>query len=371
MVRRVRFGLFLSIALCTVVGAGADENPAAWRNYVRGDREYELKRSFAGKQGTTWLLIGTRAMGKLGGDAQELELRRVDAQGAIGEPIAIAGRSSLDPVATLVGESVVVAVSTSSGVEITWIGEQSRAVQARKTIPATSRDLLATAVVPLTEGALLLVGRSGSDPWMAKLSAGLDVLWNHVLADAPAAVLEDAVGLKDGSFVVTGADVEGEKASIWVASFDKEAKPRAQTTFPGLQSRITADGNGFVVIHDRQEGNWDIWARGFSSALEPRWERRIATGGDLPPSFEVRNAPGGGWLTTFGSEQKVNVIAGRADAIEWSHSEPALSQTWESVWNVGSPVVSNGQVVFPYTLLSVNESGEQRQIVGVTKLKVD
>ena len=205
---------------------------------------------------------------------------------------------------------------------------------------------------------------------MAKLDARMAEVWNRVIEDVPAIVIEDGIGRKDGSFALCGTGLDGNETHLWLASFNKDGDLKSQETLKGLTSRIAVSGSGYVVIHDRREDNLDIWVRGFSAAFSQQFERRIAAGQE-DTSFELRKSTGDGWLAAFGAGRRPMLTAGRDDAILWTHTEPAFSKTWESLWNVGTPLVSGKSVIFPYTLLSVDDKGDQRQIIAVAKVAIE
>lgn len=81
------------------------------------------------------------------------------------------------------------------------------------------------------------------------------------------------------------------------------------------------------------------------------------------PTFGITAGSEGTWVAAFDKQGRAHFAAGRGGEITWQRAAPQLSATWERVWNVGRPVITGSTAVFPYTLSSVNEQGELRQIV--------
>ena len=347
------------------------QDAAIWRVHLRGERDYVLKQSLPGSDGAVWLLVGSRPKGKLGDRKQEFELRRVDASGTLSEPMAIPRMPDSvvdDPLCVALGGSVITVLTTRNGIDVSRFNEKTQSLQGHSSIVAPEPHVFVGAVFPLASGELLIVGRSGTRPWMARINTKLDVVWNQVIDGLPKGFVEGGVANADGSFTLSGVQVVGRSTNLWVASFDKDGKLKTQVALDGMRAHIVSDDNGYVLLHDERDGGWDLWARGFSSELAQRWQRRIATGAKLPPSFALASGPESGWVASFGSERKPVLMVARGDEIAWTHTEPALSETWERIWNVGTPIVIGDSVVFPYTVLTVDAGGEQRQMVTIAKL---
>ena len=150
--KRSRLAVMFGLAIAAFANAGF-AGSATWRVYLHGEKEYELRQAFTGSSGSTWLLIGTRAKGRLGGP-QDLELRRVDAAGRFSDAVPVPGRSETTPVGAAWGDTAVIALSTAKGVEVARFGEKSSSPQSRKTIHAPDEDALASSIVVLSDGGI-------------------------------------------------------------------------------------------------------------------------------------------------------------------------------------------------------------------------
>src|SRR5437763_1774427 len=78
-----RIVLALLAALVAVACGAQTEKPvrAVWRAAIENQLEYEVTKSFAAADGTTWMLINVRPKGNFSGPQRQIEIRGVDKSG--------------------------------------------------------------------------------------------------------------------------------------------------------------------------------------------------------------------------------------------------------------------------------------------------
>jgi len=348
---------------------------AAPTEVVRGEREFEITEAIGTSPQNAWVVIASRRKGNFGGPEQTLELRKLDSKGTLRtapalQP-ALAEAQTGETVFALAGEAVVAAAAKRNVVTLTRI-DAARGNAARNTIQTPGRNAHVSAIVPIQGADLLLLGRGGRYAWIARVGNDLQAQWTKSIQEFPAAFTSDAVVLPDGSFVACGGAIVDGRKSVWAATFDANGAVKEQIATAGTDARIAIDpAGGYVLLHDAEEGGtYDVWLRGLSPTLAVRWSRRLSTGSKMNPSMELAKNAGDVWVAAFESEARVSIAAGRGNDVTWTHTPSALSKTWEALWSIARPIVSGSTVILPYTVVTVDERGEQRQVGRVDTLSM-
>jgi len=226
-------------------------------------------------------------------------------------------------------------------------------------------------VLEATDGDLLLLGRSGSDGWIAGINDSGKTLWEQRLGAKGVAVILDGYPSDGGSFAVLGSYESTPSApATWIGRFNSHGELQSEIRLIGSANGIasSADGTTIIIGERASPQGKDIWARLLTAGLE---DKRVITvlskvKGVFP--FKSTCFAGGGWFVV-GSDGEylpwVGYISREGD-LRWTETrrfEPRL------VPIVGrSDVLSDGADIFAlFTLAMLNEKGEQRQTVRVVQ----
>lgn len=159
-----------------------------------------------------------------------------------------------------------------------------------------------TALVPISDGGVLAVGSTTSsegdvtsnhglrDIWVVRLNGSGEIQWQKTFGGAGDDFANAALGLTDGSFVITGyvisndGDVIGNHGAedVWVLKIDGAGKLLWQKTFGGSfrdvgnDIALTLDG-GFVVAGETSSSDGDV---GGSRTSKDYWVIRMDASGN-------------------------------------------------------------------------------------------
>lgn len=116
----------------------------------------------------------------------------------------------------------------------------------REILLGTADDDAFTAAAVCPDGSVWLVGNSGAQVWLVRLSSMLDVLWErrvqyHQLPTRAAA----AALLPGGEFFVVGGIEELDRQHLWVAGFGSEGQPVMEKIYPASQAE---SGTGIIAL---------------------------------------------------------------------------------------------------------------------------
>jgi hypothetical protein len=365
----------------TAAAPRTDRKPV-WRTTLGGERVHELQRSFVAADGTVWMLVGAKPAVGAPTTETETQLAAVDAGGReiarynLDASLPVKNIIRFDDVAVLASGNVAVFVTTGTGelYAVTLDPKSGRAIsQMRLSTPGP--DFFINNIIAAEDGRLLVTGRAGAFPWLMKLEKDLAIRWTTVLDDEPVTVVYDAEVAPDGTISAVGGVWADARDQLWLALLTNEGQVVTRQTFDGHQARIARAANGSLAVIFDTPGTdgWDVQVHGFSPALAEEWSSTFRTGHSLPSAtFDVAARPAGGWVVTTTRKDKQLVVTELRDdgSTASTYSQSLESPTFERLWNLGDIATINGDVVVPYTLMTVDEQQHMRQLVRVAKLPV-
>lgn len=374
----------LAFAMAVPAAFGATDKPlhTLWQAAVEDNSEFEAKSSVIAPDGTVWMLVNAREKGRFAGPDRQIELRGVDRTGkqvasvdvSFSLDTTVKEASLTEPYDIAVdknGAIVVFAGNHKGELHAVGFDPKSEHVLFDRKLTTIDGDFFINRVVPAA-GAFFIVGRQYDRGLALKVSADFSLIWKKNFENEPPTIITDAAVDADGSFIlggtVTGA---GGRVSMWLGAFTAEGSMVASTVVPGREARLGTDGAGhYAVLHDvRGSSAWQIWLAGFGADLKPRWTVQLADGLEMPPTFSLARS-GGNWFAAVPTSPSLVTIAEVREGGEIANRSfpPPANSKYERVWNVNSLSLSGGDLVLPYTVVTVNGKGEMRQSISVVRL---
>ncbi len=380
MINRLTILALLCAAGLTAAAQPKMTRQPLWKTAVASEREHELRRSYETSTGPVWMLVNAKPQGKFTPNEATTELIGLDANG---EELA---RINLD--ALFSGKDVMrfddLAVLADGNVAI-FATSAANALFAYTIVPAENRIVSAMSlggprithfvsdVVPAEDGRFLVVGRADARGWLMKLDANLTIRWDRTFEDEPLTVFHDAAVLPDGSIVAVGAQLlETSQTNLWVGELTSEGQITARKVFAGREASIGVAPHGLAVVYDvKSATGWDVFVRGYAPGLHEEWTTPLITNLRMPREYRIAAGARGEWVVAGPKENRLWVgTYGANGALLSGWTAPLENELWERLWNVGDLMVRGSDLLFPYTLHTLDEEKRQVQRVRVTKLSL-
>lgn len=380
MIKRLTILAILCAAGLTAAAQPERNRPPVWKTAVASERDHELRRSYETSTGPVWMLVGSKPQEQLPTNETRTELIGLDANG---EELA---RIDLDTLFS--GKDVIrfedLAVLADGNVAI-FVTSSANALFAYTVVPAQNRIASAMSlggprvahfvsdVVPAEDGRFLVVGRADARGWLMKLEASLAIRWDRTFEDEPLTVFHDAAVLPDGSIVAVGAQLlETSQTNLWVGELSTEGQVAARKVFAGREASIAVAPHGLAVVYDvKSATGWDVFLRGYVPGLDEEWTTPILTNLRMPREYRIAAGTRGEWVVAGPKENRlwVGTYGSNGEPLSgWS--APLENELWERLWNVGDLMVRGSNLLFPYTLHTLDEEKRQVKRVRVTKLSL-
>lgn len=365
-----------------------------WEKHFADDHlEYEYKMASLSGSNEIWLVVGTRPKGKLGG-LQSLFLWKIDK--TTGKKISefngkIFAKNKKDKkdkkdkdktgditytkihALTVMqdGDIFLVLEYSDHHVSLIKISKKDGTPLFVKQIEESNHSMMITKIIPVKDHHYLFIGRNAGMPLLMKLDNSGNIIWKKTVVDADISLFMDGLSFENGGYALLGSQLSSpEKTNVWIGKFDADGNLLGEIEFPGRFGSIAGDeAGGLVVVSDqRDSGGWDILVRKFDMKLEQSWEVKILSEVNTLAPFRISGLPDGSFILTGTNESMLWVSRIKATGeIIWDHIHRDRSAQWEKLWNFDL-ASSDSEIIIPYTMLTVDSKGEQRQVVKIIKL---
>ncbi len=152
-------------------------------------------------------------------------------------------------------------------------------------IPLTG-DIAVSKMFETSDGRFLLLGRSGTNAFVAKLTFDGQVIWHRKLGQGKTSFLIDGIQTSGGGAILVGNSgdfksfrLDGPSA-VWLWAIDAAGRTTQETNFPGRFGSITGSAQHWFVAYDRDGSlsREDLRLRALDMDLKPRWDVSVASG---------------------------------------------------------------------------------------------
>jgi hypothetical protein len=184
-----------------------------------------------------------------------------------------------------------------------------------------------------SDGGYVVVGHTGGDIWILKLSSAGDIEWQKTYGGVNSDSASSIQQTNDGGCIIAGSTFSfGAEGDIWILKLSSAGDIEWQKTYGGVNSdsasfiQQTSDGEYIVVGHteslEEEQLNRDIWILKISSGGDILWQKAYGGSKDEEANSFQQTSDGGyitaGSTSSFGAEGDIWILKLSSDGdIEW------------------------------------------------------
>ena len=352
--------------------------PPTWRSILKSSSEELECFDAAESNGGLWLLIGSRDKGHLGG-SQRYRLTELNALGERArdynlDSLAVEGAGSqrlnrVYGMTTLSNGQLALVGEVGPGQPVLGLVDSRKIAHLSLLKGEGATDFFFTRVLS-SHDHLIAIGRLGTQAALVEIEPTVSTFKTIRVADQQVTLLYDAAHLSDNIWALAGGHLDASgTAQVWVGKIDNDGKTLSSSSFVGRTAQLLTTEAGLTIAYgvvkaDRRA----LFIVKYNDDLKELGTFELPIGLGRSLNFDVARAEGKTFLFAS-SDQKEFPIVSRVSELGqvlWFQDQRTLAVPMPSVWRAKITPLSEGWLVI-FTVLEVDEGGEQREFVRVLK----